>query len=339
MSVTQKAQSARPAEIPEATRLKLFQTQVEIRHTEKRAYDLFLQNLVKGTSHLALGQEAVAAGFAAAMNKDDYTFCTYRGHHHTLARGAPMTAVLGELMGRQCGLMKGKGGSMHLTSVAHGVMGSYAIVGAHLSIAAGAAWSAQYRGTKQVAVAFFGDGATNIGAFHEALNLAAVWKLPVIFCCENNLYMEYTPISQVTAVEHPAADRAASYGLDRQVIDGNDADLVYSAARAAIEKARSGGGPSLIECLTYRHSGHSRADPAKYRPKEELEQWLKRDPVALYRSRLIAAGIPEAKVAQIEAESMAKLEQATETAKASPAPAIESAMTDVWADGGNAWRN
>ncbi len=339
-TVQEKAASAqRGAEIPEATRLKLYQLQVEIRHCEKRAYDLFLQNLVKGTSHLALGHEAVAAGFAAAMNKDDYTFCTYRGHHHTLARGASMLSVLGELMGRQCGLMKGKGGSMHLTSVEHGVMGSYAIVGAHLPIAAGAAWSAQYRGTKQVAVAFFGDGATNIGAFHEALNLAAVWKLPVIFCCENNMYMEYTPIEQVTAVKHPAADRAASYGLERQVIDGNDADVVYSTACDAIAKARSGGGPSLIECLTYRHSGHSRADPAKYRPKGELEEWLKRDPVALYRARLLAAGITEPKVAQIEAESMAKLEQATETAKASPTPALESAMTDVWADGGNAWRN
>src|SRR2546430_3099121 len=245
MSVTQKAHSAqRNQEIPEATRLRLFKLQVEIRYCEKRAYDLFLQNLVKGTSHLALGQEAVAAGFAAAMNPDDYTFCTYRGHHHTLARGVPMLSVLGELMGRQCGLMKGKGGSMHLTSVAHGVMGSYAIVGAHLPIAAGAAWSAQYRGTKQVACAFFGDGATNIGAFHEALNLSAVWKLPVVFCCENNMYMEYTPISAVTAVKHPAADRAASYGMERQVIDGNDADVVYSAARDAFAKARSGGGPS-----------------------------------------------------------------------------------------------
>jgi len=235
--------------------------------------------------------------------------------------------------------MKGKGGSMHLTSVEHGVMGSYAIVGAHLPIAAGAAWSAQYRGTKQVAVAFFGDGATNIGAFHEALNLAAVWKLPVIFVCENNMYMEYTPISAVTAVKHPAADRAASYGLERQVIDGNDADVVYSAARDSVAKARSGGGPSLIECLTYRHSGHSRADPAKYRPKEELEEWLKRDPVTLYRTRLLMMGIPEAKLAQIESEAMAKLDRATEAAKASPTPGLESAMTDVWADGGNAWRN
>src|SRR5258706_8391848 len=175
-ATTQAAQVQRGDAIADATRLRLFQLQVEIRYTEKRAYDLFLQNLVKGTSHLALGQEAVASGFAAAMNKDDYTFCTYRGHHHTLARGASMVSVLGELMGRQCGLMKGKGGSMHLTSVDHGVMGSYAIVGAHLPIAAGAAWSAPYRGTKQGACAFFGGGATKNCAFYESLHLAAGWE-------------------------------------------------------------------------------------------------------------------------------------------------------------------
>ena len=326
-------------DIDRATRLALYRLQVEIRYCEKRAYDLFLQNLVKGTSHLALGHEAVAAGFAAAMKPDDYTFCTYRGHHHTLARGASMVSVLGELMGRQCGLMKGKGGSMHLTSVDHGVMGSYAIVGAHLPIAAGAALSAQYRGTKQIAVAFFGDGATNIGAFHEALNLAAVWKLPVLFVCENNGYMEYTPIASVTAVEHPAADRAAGYGLPRQVVDGNDADVVFRTAQEAIAKARDGGGPSLIECMTYRHSGHSRADPAKYRPKEEVEAWMKRDPVAMYRARLAELGIPEADLARIESDAKATLEQATEQAKASPLPELESAFTDVWADGGAAWRN
>ena len=325
--------------IDRAKQLELYRLQVEIRYCEKRAYDLFLQNLVKGTSHLALGQEAVAAGFAAAMNADDYTFCTYRGHHHTLARGASMASVLGELMGRQCGLMSGKGGSMHLTSAKHGVMGSYAIVGAHLPVAAGAALSAQYRGTKQVAIAFFGDGATNIGAFHEAINLAAVWKLPVLFVCENNGYMEYTPISSVTAVEHPAADRAGSYGLPRQVIDGNDADAVYTEAVAAIAKARSGGGPSIIECMTYRHSGHSRADPAKYRPKEEVEEWMKKDPVLMYKKRLVEAGVAQAELDKIEKDAMATLDAATEEAKASPLPEIESAFTDVWADGGHAWHN
>jgi len=333
------AGSAQGEDIPAATRLGIYRTMVEIRQFLKRANDLFLQNLVKGTMHLGLGQEAVAAGFAASMNKDDYTFCTYRGHHHTLARGTSMVSVLGELMARQCGLMKGKGGSMHLTSVEHGVMGSYAIVGAHLPVAAGAAWSAQYRGTKQVAVAFFGDGAANIGAFHESLNLAAVMQLPVIFVCENNLYMEYTPISSVTAVKHPAADRAAGYGLEMIAIDGNDADIVFRTASAAIARAREGGGPSLIECLTYRHGGHSRADPAKYRPADEVADWLKRDPIVHYRKQLLELGIAEQTLSGIEAESAAKVAQATEAAKASPVPALESALTDVWADGGAAWRN
>src|ERR1700710_529217 len=200
-------------DIGEATRLELYRSQVNLREPEQRAYALFLQNLVKGTSHLSLGQEAIAAGFAAAMKQGDLSFCTYRGHAHTLARGVPVEKVLGELMQRDNGLMRGKGGSMHLTSVEHGVMGSYAIIGAQLCIACGAAWSAQIRGTDQVAVAFMGDGATNIGAFHEALNFAAVFKLPVVFVCENNLYMEYTSIFDVSAVPSPAADRAAAYGL------------------------------------------------------------------------------------------------------------------------------
>jgi len=181
-------------DIGEKTRLTLYRLQVEIRESEQRAFDLFLQNLVKGTNHLSLGQEAVAAGFAAAMKPGDLSFCTYRGHAHTLARGVPIEKVLGELMQRDNGLMRGKGGSMHLTSAEHGVLGSYAIIGAHLPIACGAALRAQYKGDGDVTVCFFGDGTTNIGAFHEALNFAAVWKLPVIFVCENNLYMEYTPI-------------------------------------------------------------------------------------------------------------------------------------------------
>src|SRR5581483_8844333 len=213
-------------DIGEERRLRMYHMQVEIREAEQRAYDLFLQNLVKGTSHLSLGQEAVAAGFAAAMEPGDLTFCTYRGHAHTLARGVPIDKVLGELMGRDNGLLRGKGGSMHLTAVDHGVMGSYAIVGAHIPIACGAAWRAQYKGEKDITVCFFGDGTTNIGAFHEGLNLAVVWKLPVVFVCENNLYMEYTPIGDVTAVADPAAGRASAYGLESIIIDGNDADVV-----------------------------------------------------------------------------------------------------------------
>ncbi len=326
-------------DLGEALRLQLYRTQLVIRHAEQRAYDLFLQNLVKGTSHLSLGQEAIAAGVAVAMRPGDLSFCTYRGHAHTLARGVPIDKVLGELMQRDNGLMRGKGGSMHLTSVEHGVMGSYAIVGAHLPIACGAAWRAQYKGDGDVSVCFFGDGTTNIGAFHEALNLAAVWKLPVIFVCENNLYMEYTPIRDVTAVPHPAADRAASYGLERIVIDGNDADAVYRTASAAFAKARAGEGPSLIECLTYRHSGHSRADPGKYRPPGELDEWLKRDPVPLYRARLREFDVPEETITAIEAEVIRAVDEATETCKAAPMPTAEILTTDVYADGGWAWRN
>jgi acetoin:2,6-dichlorophenolindophenol oxidoreductase subunit alpha len=326
-------------DVGQETRLELYRLQLELRYCEKRAYDLFLQNLIKGTSHLSLGQEAVAAGFGVAMRPDDWTFCTYRGHAHTLARGASMAGVLGELMGRQCGLLGGKGGSMHLTDVAKGAMGSYAIIGAHLPVATGAAWSAQYRGTKQVAVCFFGDGTTNIGAFHEALNFAAVWKLPVIFVCENNLYMEYTPIASVTSVEHPAADRAGAYSLEKVVVDGNDADAVYVAAMQYMERARAGGGPALIECMTYRHSGHSRADPAKYRPEGELEKWLKRDPISLYRARLSGLGVAEATLKDMEAEAMRKVDEATATAKASPTPSVEDIEKNVWADGGAAWRN
>src|SRR5277367_1211991 len=298
-------------------RLELFRLQVEIRDCEKRAFDLFLQNLIKGTSHLSIGQEAVAAVFGVAMRRGDWSFCTYRGHAHTLARGASMTGVLGELMGRECGLMGGKGGSMHLTDVDQGVMGSYAIIGAHLPIAMGAAWSAQYRGTDQVAVCFFGDGTTNIGAFHEALSMAATWKLPVVFVCENNLYMEYTPISAVTPVKNPAADRASAYGLDRILIDGNDADQVYRTAKSAIARARAGAGPSLIEALTYRHHGHSRADPAKYRPTEEVDAWMKRDPIPLYRQRLIDFGVAESAILALEEEIKQAVDQATEVAKAS----------------------
>jgi pyruvate dehydrogenase E1 component alpha subunit len=333
------AKTAVNDDIGEETRLELYRSQVNIREAEQRAYDLFLQNLVKGTSHLSLGQEAVAAGFAVAMKKGDLSFCTYRGHAHTLARGVPVEKVLGELMQRDNGLMRGKGGSMHLTSEEHGVMGSYAIIGAHLPIACGAAWRAQYKKQDDVSVCFFGDGTTNIGAFHEALNFAAVWKLPVVFVCENNFYMEYTPIADVTAVPSPAGDRASAYGLEKIVIDGNDADVVYRTAKVAFDKARSGGGPSLIECLTYRHSGHSRADPAKYRPEGELEKWKERDPIKIYRERLKQFGVSDEAIAKIDADVKRVIDDATEVCKAAPNPPMDILTTDVYADGGFAWRN
>jgi pyruvate dehydrogenase E1 component alpha subunit len=250
-----------------------------------------------------------------------------------------MTGVMAELLGRRNGLMAGKGGSMHLTDVDRGVMGSYAIVGAHLTIALGAAWSAQYRQEPRVAVAFFGDGTTNIGAFHESLNLAAVWKLPVVFVCENNFYMEYTAIGDVTAVASPAADRAAAYGLERILIDGNDADAVYLTAREVLGRARDGQGPSLVEARTYRSGGHSRADPGKYRPDAEVAAWGAYDPVTIYRARLTAAGVPDAELDGIDAQAAAEVDEATEAAKQGEAPGPDLLMKDVWADGGASWRN
>jgi len=320
-------------------KLELYRCQVALRQFEQRAYDLFLESYVKGTSHLSIGQEAIAAGFAAAMRPTDWTFATYRGHAHTLARGVPMTPVFAELMGRTNGLMAGKGGSMHLTSVEHGVMGSYAIIGAHLPIACGAAWSAQYRGTDQVAVCFFGDGSVNIGAFHEALNFAAIWKLPVVFVCENNLWMEYTRTSEVTAVEHPAADRAAAYGLESIIVDGNDADAVFAVATTAIDLARNGGGPSMIEAKTYRHGGHSRADPGKYRPDAEVAEWMAKDPIPRYHARLLAEGASEAQLTEIELAVAEQVERSTQEAKDGPIPGEDLLMKDVWADGGSRWRN
>jgi pyruvate dehydrogenase E1 component alpha subunit len=321
------------------TRLGMYRKLHELRQFEKRAYDLFMQNLVKGTSHLSLGMEAIATGFGAAMRPDDYTFATYRGHAHSLARGMDLGPAMAELLGRENGILGGKGGSMHLTDVSKGMMGSYAIIGAHLCIANGAAWSAQMRGTDQVAVAFFGDGTTNIGAFHEALNMAKIWDLPVVFVCENNLYMEYTPIDVITAVPNPAADRAGSYGLDSILIDGNDPDDVFLHARDAIGKARDGGGPSLIEAITYRHGGHSRADPGKYRPPAEIEAWTQRDPIPMYHDRLLSLGTPEETLSTIEREVAEAVDTATEFAKAGREPDEGSLMTEVYADGGSRWRN
>jgi pyruvate dehydrogenase E1 component alpha subunit len=318
--------------------LALYEQMAIIRRTEKAAHDLFLAGLVKGTTHLAAGHEAVAVGASAGLRPDDYVFATYRGHHHAIARGATPEECLAELMSKATGICHAKGGSMHLTKASSGMLGSYAIVGAHLPLAAGAAWSAKLRGSGQVAVAFFGDGATNIGAFHEALNIAVVWSLPVLFICENNLYMEYTPIGSVTAVANPAADRAAAYGLVGEVIDGNDVVTVAQTVARAAERARAGLGPALIEARTYRHFGHSRTDPATYRPPEELAEWLKKDPLDIARSRLSALGVAVEEVEQADRRADQVVAAAVAAARAAPDADPAEALTDVWADGGSAWR-
>ena len=326
-------------EMDAAELLELYEQMAVIRATEQAAQDLFLAGLVKGTTHLAAGHEAVAVGASAALRPDDYVFATYRGHHHAIARGASPESCLAELMSKATGICKAKGGSMHLTKADAGLLGSYAIVGAHLPMAVGAAWSAQLRGTEQIAVAFFGDGATNIGAFHEALNLAAVWRLPVLFICENNFYMEYTPIAAVTSVPNPAADRAGAHNLPAEVIDGNDVVVVVDAVRRAAERARAGDGPTVLEAQTYRHFGHSRTDPATYRPEDEVRRWLERDPLAVTRDQLAGLEVPDSAVLEVDERAARVVSEAIAAAKAAPAADPADALTDVWADGGAQWRN
>ncbi len=331
-----------PAELGPApdldTQLWIYRNMVTVRRFEEQWHRNFLQGLT-GPGHSSIGMEGISAAVGALLRKDDYTFATYRGHAHTIARKVALRPIMAELLGRATGLSHGKGGSMHLTSVEHGMMGSYAIIGAHLPIAVGTALSAQYRGTDQVTVCFFGDGTTNIGAFHEALNMAAIWNLPVIFVCENNLYMEYTTIESITSVKHPAADRAASYSLPGIVIDGNNPDEVFATVGAAITNARAGKGPALIEAMTYRHGGHASADAGLYRPEEEIAAWKERDPIPFYREVLKKAGVAESTLDAIDAEVLADVNDASDFAKESPLPDASTLETQVWADGGSSWRN
>ena len=319
--------------------LELFTQMCFLRRFEERVNSLYRQGLVHGPVHLGLGQEAVAVGAAAVLSPGDCSLGTYRGHAHALARGAPPDAVLAELLGRQGGICGGKGGSMHITSVAHGYFGSYAIVGAHLPVACGLAWAAKIRRSGQVTVCFFGDGTTNIGAFHEAVNLAAVWRLPVVFVCENNWYMEYTPISSVIPVALPAADRAAGYGLDRIVLDGNDVAAVRQVIGDAVGAARAGQGPSLVEAQTYRLKGHSAADGAAYRPAGEVARWRERDPLLLARTALAAAGTAAEKLDEIDTRTRADVADLARQVLARPVPDPGGAWADVWSDGSWQWRN
>ena len=319
--------------------LRLHEQMVFIRRFETKVDVLYRQGQVRGPAHLGMGQEAVAVGAASVLRPGDRSIGTYRGHAHALARGAPPDAVLRELLGRAGGICAGKGGSMHITSVEHGYYGSYAIIGAHLPIACGMAWADQIRGGGTVTVCFFGDGTTNIGAFHEALNMAAVWSLPVVFVCENNHYMEYTPIADVIPVKHPAADRAAAYGLAPLIVDGNDLDAVRAAVGAAVDRARDGGGPALIEADTYRHGGHSAADPAAYRSAEEVAQWKQRDPLLRHAEQLAAAGVGDADIEAITVRVAAEIERIAADALAAPPPDPATAWTDMWSDGSSRWRN
>jgi pyruvate dehydrogenase E1 component alpha subunit len=310
--------------------LELHRRMLEIRAFEDEVMRLFTRNLVRGSTHLCQGQEAVSVGACSALRRGDTMTCTYRGHGAVLAMGAPLDRTMGELLGRAEGLCAGKGGSMHLTDLSVGALGSFAVVGAHLPFACGTAFAAQYQRTDAVSLCFFGDGTTNIGAFHEALNLASIWRLPVIFVCENNLYGEYSPLAATTPVER-LADRAASYAMASMRVDGNDLLSVREAVARACDRARRGEGPTLVEAMTYRQSGHSRSDPGLYRPEGELERWLERDPITSFERILMerhGVGADELQAARAAAELAVR--EATDRALAWPEPEPAERHVHLW---------
>jgi TPP-dependent pyruvate/acetoin dehydrogenase alpha subunit len=308
------------APLTDGDRLQLFRMMVEIREFEEQVQRSYLEGLVHGTTHLCQGQEAVAAGAGLAFRDDDYISYTYRGHGHCLARGMEMESAFAELFGRSTGLCRGLGGSMHFTDISRGLIGAAGIVGGGLPVAIGAGLSAQLAGRGQLSATFFGDGAANIGAFHESMNIAQVWRLPVLFICENNLYGEFTRINHTTPFED-LVQRAAGYAMAAVMVDGNDVEAVHRAVAAAADRARGGDGPTFIECKTYRHRGHSRTDPAKYRDPAEVDAWLKRDPVVLYRAQLIKSGLlSDADADQIVEQARGKIRAAVERAAAAPWP-------------------
>ena len=308
-----------------------YRMMVRIRQFEDKVQELFMGGHIEGTTHLCQGQEAVCVGAIGAMRPDDVLTNTYRGHGHALARGMDPEVAFAEMMGRSTGGSGGVGGSMHLVDFAKGNIGSNAIVGAGLPIAIGAAMSFRIRGESRVALTFFGDGATNIGTFHESLNMASVWKAPVVFVIENNLYGEYSAVRETTPIDD-LARRADPFGIPGVIVDGQDVDAVYEAVGEAIDRARGGDGPSLLEMKTYRYRGHSRSDPAKYRPEGELERWKARDPIDLLAARLTAAGkATDADLTAIRADSQAEIDVAAQRAIDAPYPTLEDIATYVHA--------
>lgn len=315
-----------------ADRLAWYRRMVRIRLFENKVQELFMTGQIQGTTHLCQGQEAVSVGAIAAMRPGDVQTNTYRGHGEALALGMEPETAFAELMGRTTGGSGGVGGSMHLIDFSKGNIGANAIVGAGLPIAVGAAVALQMQRKPNVALSFFGDGATNIGTFHEALNMAAVWKAPAVFIITNNLYGEYSPLRSTTPLED-LARRADPYGMPGIVVDGQDVEAVYAATAEAVERARRGEGPSLLEMKTYRYRGHSRSDPAKYRPKGELDAWKARDPIELLGAKLVASGLiepndPEA----IRIEMQAEIDAAADRAAAAPYPTLEETRRYVYAD-------
>jgi TPP-dependent pyruvate/acetoin dehydrogenase alpha subunit len=303
-----------------------------IRAFETRVAELYRDGDIPGFVHTSLGQEAVAAGVGAALASDDYLATTHRGHGHCLAKGVDVDGMMAELFARADGLCRGKGGSMHVADPARGVLGANAIVGASMPLAVGAGLSSKLRGQGRVAVAFFGEGAVNQGVFHEALNLAAIWDLPVLFVCENNIYAEFTDSRRMTRVPG-VADRTAAYGIDASVVDGNDVAAVHAAASAAAQRCRAGDGPVLLEAETYRWHGHYEGDAQPYKPEDESAAWREQDPLVVQARRLAERGdATDAELDRLRSEAAGRVDGAITRARDLPAPDLEEAFAHVFGD-------
>ena len=310
-----------------------FRKMVEIRLAEDKIMEVYMRGLVPGTVHLAQGHEGVAVGAHAALEAEDWVVCTYRGHHHSLARGMGLEPLFAEIMGRTTGACRGMGGSSYVTDFSLGMLGSPAIIGAAVPLGAGAAMSAKLLGQNRISVTFFGDGACNIGAFHEALNMAQLWKVPGVFVIENNQYGEYTPYRKSTALVADIANRGDAYGMANTVVDGQDAVAVYEVVTEARARAIAGEGPTLIEAKTYRYRGHSRTDPGTYRPDGELDAWKARDPIDILGARLEEAGIlSTAERDFLWEEVQAMVDEASDRAETGAWPSLEEAESYVLAD-------
>jgi acetoin:2,6-dichlorophenolindophenol oxidoreductase subunit alpha len=322
---------AKSKSLSDDKRKELFRQLLLCRRFEERVYYLFLEGRMPGTIHQAQGQEACAVGVCAALHEGDVVTSTHRPHQHAVARGLTTKSLMAELFAKTTGCCHGKGGSMHLGSLEDGMLPAIAIVGGGIPLAAGLALAFKHRNNQNIAACFFGDGATNIGSFHEGLNVASIWDLPVVFVCENNRYGASTAIDKVAKVAH-LSDRAASYGMPGHTIDGNDVEAVYEAMQVAASQARDGKGPTFLELETYRLCGHSRSDPGHYRPKDEIEFWKGRDPLDRYEAFCVAEKVmTEKHVAELKASVDKELDEAVAFAESSPDPEPEDAYNDVYA--------
>jgi len=317
--------------LDEKMMVEMYQKMLRVRKFEEKVSELFAAGKIPGFVHLYVGEEAVAVGACSALRRDDYMTSTHRGHGHCIAKGGELKYMMAELFGKRTGYCKGKGGSMHIADIDLGILGANGIVGAGIPIAVGAALSAKLRGTDQVALSFFGDGASNRATFHEGINLAAIWHLPAIFLCENNLYAQTTPMRAGTAVEN-IADRASAYSIPGVIVDGNDVLAVYEAVAEAVGRARRGDGPTLVECKTYRWRGHSEGDPQKYRGREEVEDWVRRCPIRRFEAHLTKIGVlTDRDIQEIDEAVRREVQEAVDFAERSPYPRPEEALEDLYA--------